>query len=49
MPFFFEPGEQCIVRSVDDDGSGAGLLYGEHARAKMSTFVEYQSDDEEED
>lgn len=40
VPFFFEPGENCVVRSVDDD-SGNGLVYGEHMRAKMKTWVEY--------
>ncbi|CRG82747.1 putative iron/ascorbate oxidoreductase DDB_G0283291 [Talaromyces islandicus] len=40
VPFFFEPGENCVVRSVDDE-TGNGLVYGEHMRAKMKTWVEY--------
>lgn len=40
VPFFFEPGENCVVRSVDDE-KGNGLVYGEHMRAKMKTWVEY--------
>lgn len=39
VPFFFEPGEHCIVKSVD--GSN-GIAYGEHVREKMSTWVEFQ-------
>jgi isopenicillin N synthase-like dioxygenase len=42
VPFFFEPGENCIVRSVDD--SGEAILYGEHVRAKMRTWVEFKDD-----
>lgn len=38
MPFFFEPGESCVVRSVD---GGEGIVYGEHIRKKMGTWVEY--------
>lgn len=40
VPFFFEPGERCLVRSVD--GGDEGVLYGDHVRAKMSTWVEFQ-------
>ncbi|KAI6815487.1 hypothetical protein KC332_g10859 [Hortaea werneckii] len=39
VPFFFEPGEQCMVRSVD---GGEGILYGQHIRRKMGTWVEYK-------
>ena len=38
VPFFFEPGEACWVKSVD---GGEGVLYGEHIRRKMGTWVEY--------
>jgi isopenicillin N synthase-like dioxygenase len=41
VPFFFEPGENCVVRAVDDDDTGSGIVYGEHMRAKMKTWVEY--------
>ncbi|KAI6818964.1 hypothetical protein KC364_g10554 [Hortaea werneckii] len=39
VPFFFEPGEQCMVNSVD---GGEGILYGQHIRRKMGTWVEYK-------
>lgn len=45
VPFFFEPGEDCVVRSVD---GGEGVVYGEYVRQKMSTWVEYQDQPEEE-
>lgn len=38
VPFFFEPGEACVVQSVD---GGDGIVYGEHVRRKMGTWVEY--------
>lgn len=41
VPFFFEPGEACVVRSVD---GGRSVLYGEYVRRKMGTWVEYQDD-----
>lgn len=40
VPFFFEPGEDCLIRSVD--GGDEGIRYGEHVRGKMSTWVEFQ-------
>ena len=43
VPFFFEPGEACVVRSVD---GGDGVVYGEHMRKKMGTWVEYQDEPE---
>ena len=43
VPFFFEPGEACVVRSIEGDES---VVYGEYVRAKMGTWVEYQDDDE---
>ncbi|KAH8690604.1 putative gibberellin 20-oxidase [Talaromyces proteolyticus] len=42
VPFFFEPGEGCVVRSVEEDDA-EGVVYGEHMRAKMKTWVEYNS------
>ena len=45
VPFFFEPGESCLVRSVDEDEGF--VVYGEHVRAKMKTWVEFQHDDDE--
>ncbi|KAF2733943.1 Clavaminate synthase-like protein [Polyplosphaeria fusca] len=42
IPFFFEPGEQCVVISVD--GSEESVVYGEHVKKKMSTWVEFQED-----
>lgn len=41
VPFFFEPGEACVVRSVD---GGESVLYGEYVRRKMGTWVEYQDE-----
>lgn len=40
VPFFFEPGEDCVVRSVD--GGDEGVRYGDHVREKMSSWVEFQ-------
>lgn len=45
VPFFFEPGEECVVRSVD---GGEGVVYGEYVRQKMSTWVEYQDQAQDE-
>ena len=39
VPFFFEPGENCLVRSVD---GGESVVYGEHVRKKMGNWVEFQ-------
>ncbi|KAK4554699.1 hypothetical protein LTR86_008201 [Recurvomyces mirabilis] len=39
VPFFFEPGENCVVRSVD---GGQSVIYGEYVRKKMGDWVEYQ-------
>uniref|UniRef100_A0A093VSY6 Putative iron/ascorbate oxidoreductase n=1 Tax=Talaromyces marneffei PM1 TaxID=1077442 RepID=A0A093VSY6_TALMA len=48
VPFFFEPGEKCFVHSVDVNvdaaGSNQGVIYGDHVRAKMESFVEYKRD-----
>lgn len=41
VPFFFEPGEMCLIRSVVG-GEDGGVRYGEHVRAKMNTWVEFQ-------
>ncbi|EMC98243.1 hypothetical protein BAUCODRAFT_418564 [Baudoinia panamericana UAMH 10762] len=40
VPFFFEPGEACLIRSID---GGEGVVYGEYVRRKMGTWLEYQS------
>lgn len=45
VPFFFEPGENCLVRAVD--GDEGFVLYGEHVRSKMKTWVEFQDEDDE--
>ena len=39
VPFFFEPGENCLVRSID---GGESVVYGDHVRKKMGTWVEFQ-------
>ncbi|KAJ6011539.1 Gibberellin 20-oxidase [Penicillium sp. IBT 35674x] len=44
VPFFFEPGENCLVRSVD--GDEGFVVYGEHVRAKMKTWVEFQDEED---
>lgn len=47
VPFFFEPGEKCLVHSVDVDAAGNNVgrvVYGDHVRAKMESFVEYKQD-----
>jgi isopenicillin N synthase-like dioxygenase len=47
VPFFFEPGEKCLVHSVDvvdAADSKEGVVYGDHVRAKMESFVEYKRD-----
>ncbi len=38
VPFFFEPGLDCVVRSVESDA----VIYGEHVLQKMSGWVEFQ-------
>lgn len=48
VPFFFEPGEDCIVKSVDRE-DGPGIVYGEHVRSKMKTWVEFQDDEDDAD
>ncbi len=44
VPFFFEPGEECVVRDLD---GGDSVRYGDHVRAKMKTWVEFQCGDDE--
>lgn len=44
VPFFFEPGERCLVQSVDAASNKEGVVYGDHVRAKMESFVEYKRD-----
>ncbi|KAJ5336414.1 hypothetical protein MYU51_012179 [Penicillium brevicompactum] len=45
VPFFFEPGENCLVRSIDAHEDF--VVYGEHVRSKMKTWVEFQDDEGE--
>ena len=40
VPFFFEPGVDCAIRSVDGDGER--FAYGEHVLSKMSGWAEFQ-------
>jgi isopenicillin N synthase-like dioxygenase len=42
IPFFFEPGEHCVISSIDGDDEP--VVYGEHVRKKMSGWVEFQED-----
>lgn len=37
VPFFFEPGEDCVVE---------GVRYGDHVRGKMGAWVEFQGVEE---
>lgn len=39
VPFFFEPGVNCAVQSVDD---GDVIVYGEHVLSKMQGWIEFQ-------
>lgn len=41
VPFFFEPGAACLVKSVKDERDH-GVLYGKHVLEKMSGWVEFQ-------
>lgn len=41
VPFFFEPGEECVLPF---DGNKGSIRYGEYVRKKMNTFVEFQED-----
>ncbi|KAF1969068.1 oxidoreductase [Bimuria novae-zelandiae CBS 107.79] len=41
IPFFFEPGENCVLPVEGEEGE---VVYGEWVRKKMSTFVEFQED-----
>ncbi|KAH7391471.1 putative iron/ascorbate oxidoreductase, partial [Cadophora sp. MPI-SDFR-AT-0126] len=43
VPFFFEPGLDCVVQSVNGDEA----VYGEHLLQKMSGWVEFQDAVEE--
>ncbi len=38
VPFFFEPGLDCVVQSVEGDE----VVYGEHVLEKMKGWVEFQ-------
>jgi isopenicillin N synthase-like dioxygenase len=41
IPFFFEPGEACLLPVEGGEGS---VVYGDYVRKKMATFVEFQED-----
>ena len=47
VPFFFEPGEACVVERVGGEGDGKGLVYGDWVRGKMDGWVEYQDDEDD--
>ena len=38
VPFFFEPGLNCVVKSIENDE----VIYGEHVLEKMKGWVEFQ-------
>ncbi|KAI0154785.1 Clavaminate synthase-like protein [Xylariaceae sp. FL1272] len=48
VPFFFEPGEHTVVKAVDDTEEAEGIVYGDHVRSKMATWVEFQDLSDEE-
>lgn len=41
VPFFFEPGEACVIPVEGGEGK---VVYGEYVRKKMRAFVEFQED-----
>ena len=41
VPFFFEPGAECVVRGVDEAHEERGVVYGDHVREKMKGWVEF--------
>lgn len=43
VPFFFEPGLDCIVQSIQGDE----VVYGEHLLEKMKGWIEFQDVEEE--
>jgi len=48
VPFFFEPGAGCVVRSVGKGAEGAegkGVWYGRHVLEKMRGWVEFRDED----
>ncbi|KAL8891794.1 MAG: hypothetical protein Q9215_001230 [Flavoplaca cf. flavocitrina] len=40
VPFFFEPGNDCAMQNVNEDGET--IIYGEHVLNKMKGWVEFQ-------
>ena len=40
VPFFFEPGVDCIIRGAAEDEDG--FAYGDHLKTKMEAWVEFQ-------
>ena len=43
VPFFFEPGVDCVVRRVGEkEGEGEGVVYGMHVLRKMEEWVEFR-------
>ena len=47
IPFFFEPGEECVVRTLKEGDGEGGVRYGDHVREKMATWVEFQGEEED--
>lgn len=47
VPFFFEPGEACVVERVGGEGDGKGMVYGDWVRGKMEGWVEYRDDEDD--
>ncbi|KAL8721286.1 MAG: hypothetical protein Q9225_001990 [Loekoesia sp. 1 TL-2023] len=40
VPFFFEPGVDCTIGGVDEDGGA--VIYGDHVLTKMKGWVEFR-------
>ena len=41
VPFFFEPGVDCMLTSIDDK-EGEGIYYGQHVLEKMKGWIEFR-------
>lgn len=42
VPFFYEPGVDCVVKPVGKEKDQEGVIYGEHVLKKMEGWVEFK-------
>lgn len=42
VPFFFEPGPMCVVKSIGQATKDQGVVYSEHVLEKMKGWIEFQ-------